>query len=145
MKEDIFHLGVKAIIRNSKGKILILQNNPNYASGLNPPHWDLPGGRLKRGDNLEGTLKREVEEEIGIKSIKIIKFLDATVSNFRMPAGKNTVGLILFTFLCTIKNPQDVKLIDEEHINFKWVDPKEAAEFLKVKFSENLAKKIENL
>ncbi|EKD85117.1 MAG: hypothetical protein ACD_38C00081G0002, partial [uncultured bacterium] len=28
MNEDIFHLGIKAITRNKKGQILILENNP---------------------------------------------------------------------------------------------------------------------
>lgn len=145
MNEDIFHLSVKAIIRNRKGQILILENNHKKSSGFNPPHWDLPGGRLKQGDNIEATLKREIKEEIGIKDVKIIKFLDALVSSFRMPHGKQTVGLVIFTYLCSTKNSSSVKLIDDEHIQFKWADPKEAAKLLRIKFSESLAEKIIHL
>lgn len=145
MNENIFHLSIKALIRNKKGQILLLENNPKNASNLNPPHWDLPGGRLKKGDKIENTLKRELQEEIGIKDVNIIKFLDASVSNFRMPDGKQIVGLILFTYLCSIKDPSLVKLIDDEHIQYKWANPKEAARLLKVKFSESLAEKIMHL
>ncbi|OGE29479.1 hypothetical protein A2867_00730 [Candidatus Daviesbacteria bacterium RIFCSPHIGHO2_01_FULL_40_11] len=145
MNEDIFHLGIKAITRNKKGQILILENNPKNSSSLNPPHWDLPGGRLKKGDSIESTLQRELKEEIGIKDVNIIKFLDASISNFRMPAGKQIVGLILFTYLCSIKNPSLVKLIDDEHLQFKWANPKEAAKLLKLKFSKELSEKILSL
>lgn len=145
MNEDIFHLGIKAIIRNKKGQILLLENNPKNGSGLNPPHWDLPGGRLKKGDNIKNTLERELKEEIGVKNVNIIKFLDASVSNFKMPHGKQTVGLVLFTYLCTIKNLEDIKLTDDEHIQFQWVSPKEAAKLLKVKFGNSLAEKVQNL
>lgn len=142
MNEARFHLGIKALIRNKKGQILILEKNPKGRSGLNPPHWDLPGGRLKNGDDIEKTLKREVEEEIGIRNIKIIEFFDASLSKFRVYDDKEIVGLIFFTFLCSIKNPEDVKLTDVEHSNFKWADKKEAARRLLPKFSKELAKKI---
>ena len=58
-----------------------------------------------------------------------------------MPAGKQIVGLILFTYLCSIKNPSLVKLIDDEHLQFKWANPKEAAKLLKLKFSKELSEK----
>ena len=145
MKEDIFHLGIKAIIRNEEGRILLLENNPKYASGLNSPHWDLPGGRIKKGDYIEATLKRELAEEIGIGDVEIIKFIDASVSNFSVHTGKQTVGLVLFTYLCPIKNPSQVELIDDEHIQYQWVSPEKAAKLLKVRFSNSLAEKIRRL
>lgn len=145
MNEATFHLAVKAIIRNKKGRILVLENNPKNESGLNPPHWDLPGGRIKKGGIIETTLKREVEEEIGVKDIKIIKFIDASISNFIIRVGKQTVGLILLTYLCSIRNPAQVELTDDEHIQLQWVSPKKAAKLLKVKFSDSLAEKIKHL
>lgn len=144
MNEGIFHLGIKAIIRNKNGEVLVLENNPKMAD-LNPPHWDLPGGRVKNGDNIERTLIREVEEEIGIEDVKIIGLLDVSISNFRVRAGKQIVGLILLTYLCSIKDPSRVKLTDDEHIQFQWVSKEKAAKLLKLKFSDSLAKKIRNL
>lgn len=142
MNEARYHLGIKALIQNKTGHILILKKNSKNRSGLNPSHWDLPGGRIKNGDNIKIALKREVEEEIGIKKLKILEFFDASLSKFRVYDGKEIVGLVFFTYLCSIKDYTKIELTDNEHSNFKWADKKEAAKLLKLKFSKELAKKV---
>lgn len=144
--EDLFHLGVKALIKNKQGEFLLLKNNPNKPPRFsNTKHWDLPGGRIKDGANLEETLKREVEEEIGIKDIKIVKFLDASISNLKINLTKKPLRLVLFTYLCSIKDPLSVKLTDDEHTEFKWFNSKEAAKLLKIKFSDSLTRQVAKL
>lgn len=138
--EDIFHLGVKALILNKAGKILVLRANLKTFSGPAPEHWDLPGGRLKKGDNIQSALKREVKEEIGVGEIKMLELIDASISKMRI-TGKN-IGLILFTYLCSISNTDKIRLTDDEHTEFKWVTPKQAAKLLKVKFSDSLVEKV---
>ena len=69
--EDTFHLGVKALIRNKHGKVLVLHTNMVKLPKGVTDHWDLPGGRLQKGQDLEETLRREIKEEIGIKEIKM--------------------------------------------------------------------------
>ena len=32
----------------------------------NPNMWDLPGGNVERGEDLQGSLRREVQEETGL-------------------------------------------------------------------------------
>ena len=39
----------------------------------------------------------------------------------------------------------DKCLIDDEHLQFKWANPKEAAKLLKLKFSKELSEKILSL
>jgi len=56
MQEDCFHLGVKVLLYDSEGRVLLLKKGP---------YWDLPGGRLQKGETLMETLQREVEEETG--------------------------------------------------------------------------------
>ncbi len=58
-------LGVaaKAVIRRSE-KILLLQRPAS--AGFDPGLWELPGGKLEYGENLVESLKREVEEEVGL-------------------------------------------------------------------------------
>ena len=46
--EDTFHLGVKALIFEAEGKILLLERN-HPVKNL---YWDIPGGRLQKGDSL---------------------------------------------------------------------------------------------
>jgi len=56
---------VKVAIINRKNKILVLKRNKLAAKY--PNVWDLPGGHLKNGENLDQGAKREVEEETGLK------------------------------------------------------------------------------
>ena len=65
MSEDIFHLGIKALIRNKHGEILLLHVDPAAVGGKE--YWDIPGGRVQRGHGVEETLRREIEEETGIR------------------------------------------------------------------------------
>ena len=145
MNEEIFHLGVKALIRNNKGEILLLENNSEISKSTISEHWDLPEGRLEKGDSLEKALRREVKEEIGIRKIKIGNLLDASVSKIRIVSGKNSFGLILFTYTCYIVDKSEVKLTDDEHVSFKWFKPSEAGKLLSVKFSDSLAEKVASL
>jgi 8-oxo-dGTP pyrophosphatase MutT (NUDIX family) len=140
MNEDIFHLGAKAIIRNKKGEILLLHANLETFSGPAPDHWDLPGGRLQVGDDIKKTLEREVEEEIGVTKISIGELLDASISKHRV--NKGIFGLVVFTYLCEVENPNEIHLTDNEHTEFGWFPPKKAAEMLSIKFSDELTEKV---
>jgi len=141
--EDVFHLGVKALIQNKKSQILLLEKNPKKRSGFNPPHWDLPGGRLKKGDRLDQALLREVKEEIGIKDLQIIKLIDSSISKFRVHLRTYDVGLILFTYLCSSNTP--AQILDDEHQTMKWCNKNEAVKLLKLKFADSLIEQIKKL
>ncbi|MBI2414604.1 NUDIX domain-containing protein [candidate division WWE3 bacterium] len=145
MKEETYHLGIKALIRNSKGEILLLKVNleklSNHSLGA---YWDIPGGRVQKGCTIEETLKREVEEETGITEIKSFTKLDMVVSNIRIPQGTDTIGLILGIYLCELKKNPNI-MLSEEHVEFSWFTPNEASELLKVKYPAEFTKKIANL
>lgn len=48
-KEDTFHLGVKALIRNPNKKFLLLKRESKF----NKNYWDLPGGCLQKGESFK--------------------------------------------------------------------------------------------
>lgn len=61
MAEDIFQLGIKAVIRNNLGQILLLQVNPaKLRNWQGDAYWDLPGGRIQKGATVLETLRREI-------------------------------------------------------------------------------------
>jgi 8-oxo-dGTP pyrophosphatase MutT (NUDIX family) len=67
--EQLFHLSVKAIIKNINGDILLLRR-PDHQ------HWDLPGGRINVEENPRDALVREVYEETGLSSLEQIQAHD---------------------------------------------------------------------
>lgn len=143
--EDIFHLGIKTLIRNKKGEILLLKTDTRQLKGYSgKAYWDIPGGRIQKGDTVEDTLKREVEEETGINKIHNIKPFDMVLSNIRIPRDSDDVGLILSTHTCEVKNITDIKLSDE-HTEAKWFPPKKAAKLLKFKYPRSFTDKIKLL
>lgn len=142
MNEDSFHLGIKALIRNDKGEVLLLQVNPAVMKGRD--YWDLPGGRVQRGQTIEDTLRREVEEETGIRDIADIQDIGMVLSNIRIPVGDTDLGLILGVF--SISTPAGAAIeISEEHQAYEWFSPARAAELLEVKYPAHFCELIANL
>lgn len=149
MTEDNFHLGIKALIRNEEGKILLLRVNPKglkkCSSYNGKSYWDIPGGRIHRGNTVEQTLRREIEEETGIKDVKSFQYFLMVLSNIRIPLKNGgDVGLILGVYLCDVENAQEIKLSDE-HTACEWVGPREAAELLAFKYPQEFTSKIAKL
>jgi 8-oxo-dGTP pyrophosphatase MutT (NUDIX family) len=148
--EDSFHLGIKALIKNSKGEILLLKVNPDKLifrkdwNGI--PYWDIPGGRVKKGEGVLKTLKKEIYEETGISQIKNIEPFLIVLSKIRIPLKdtNQSVGLILSSYTCEVPATSNIKL-SEEHVEAKYFPPNEVAELLKIKYPKEFTDKIKGL
>ncbi|MDD5015847.1 MAG: NUDIX domain-containing protein [Atribacterota bacterium] len=112
--EKKFAIAVKAIIKNRDGKYLVLYKSETEE--INPNEIDIPGGRMKFGEIVEESLKREVKEEIGI-TIQVIKPLRA------WGFVKNNLHLVGITFLADYIGG-DFKL-SGEHTKHEWIDKEE--------------------
>ncbi len=55
-------LGVRAIIRDINGKVLLIKNS----RGINKAKWVLPGGRVDDKELAKDAVKREIKEELGL-------------------------------------------------------------------------------
>ena len=145
MSEDSFHLGVKALIRNKSGKVLLFQVNPAELSVKNPAYWDLAGGRIQRGETVTSALKREVTEETGITEITVGPHLGMMLSNIRIPRrGLADVGLIVSIYECRIKAEPNLEL-SPEHTRYAWVEPAQAAKFLAFKYPAEFCQMVAQL
>ena len=144
MTEQKFHVGIKALIVNDKNEILVLRANPEDVPKV-PDHWDLPGGRIKEGDSIEETLYREVEEELGTKTVQIIEHFDTCFANYGIPLENETVGLMLIVYKSRLPdNNQEFKL-NFESLEYKWASIEEAKELLKVKYPNSFLEKLDQL
>ena len=62
------------VVTNKKGKVLFIFRNDK---------WDLPKGKLDKGETLEEAALREVEEETGVKGLKLENHLKTTYHIFK--------------------------------------------------------------
>ena len=136
-----FHIGIKALFLNDKGEILVLRKNPSHGNSVE--YWDLPGGRMEQGAGIEDTLKREIEEEMGVKDFRIIKLFDANMAN-TYTHGDGKTRLLLVTYLCKLGAGKPISL-DSEHTEYKWAGIKETKGLLAFKFPKSFLDKLDSL
>jgi mutator protein MutT len=61
------------VVENEKGEVLLI-----FRRGK----WDLPKGKLDKGETIEQCAVREVEEETGLKDIKLNKLITVTYHTY---------------------------------------------------------------
>lgn len=79
LKEDFFgkykiRKAGGGVVFNETGKILAI-----YRGG----YWDLPKGKMEKGETIEETAVREVQEETGVQNIKLGAFITDTYHTFK--------------------------------------------------------------
>ena len=145
MAVDLFQLGVKAVVQDEQGRILLLQiSKPVVIHGSPVAYWDLPGGRVEVGQTVEQTLRREIEEEVGLHIAGELEPLVWSVANVRLPYDGTNTGWILIAYKCQLPPGASIRLSDE-HSDYGWFTPQEAAEKLAVKYPEEFTSKIKEL
>ena len=101
---------VTAAVIFQDNKILCVQRNENKYDYISKK-WEFPGGKVEENEQLEETIKREIQEElnliIGVKSFLI-------QVNHQYPDFK----LKMDTLICEISSG-DLEL--NEHIDYKWL------------------------
>lgn len=107
--EKPYLVSVYAVLRNAKGEFLLLRRSEN--SHTNPGKWDLPGGKLIRGEPLEEAVVREVWEETGIS---ITPGEIAGYATFELPEKRVIAVIYDGGYIIA-----DVKL-SHEHMEYAW-------------------------
>ena len=62
------------VVANAEGKVLFIYRNDK---------WDLPKGKLDKGESIESCAIREVTEETGVQGLRIENFLKTTYHIFK--------------------------------------------------------------
>lgn len=108
-------VGVKALIKNSRGEYLFMRRSTILATDVSEPSWDIPGGRIEPDEYLPEALKREIQEEIG-HEIQSTPDLIAAQDIF-VPTKE--LHVVRLTYILN----EDVDDIDlsEEHEEYVWV------------------------
>ena len=107
-------------VYNDKGEILFIYRNDK---------WDLPKGKAERREPIDQAAVREVEEETGVKELKITKPLEITYHIFK----RNGRYKIKITYWFEMHTSFDGELIPQENegiTKVKWLNPLKAAKAL---------------
>ena len=119
LQEDArtFEIGVKAFLRNTADKYLILKRAKPY-QGEDFCRWDIPGGRINPGEPLMEALQREIQEETGM-FVKTDASKTLAAQDILRVKTKHTVRI---TFLVLCQSNQPITLAPKEHTEFAWVN-----------------------
>jgi 8-oxo-dGTP pyrophosphatase MutT (NUDIX family) len=131
----LFFVGIKGLIEDGNGKILLLLADVTKHRGNIEPYWDIPGGRVDEGEGsaLE-TLRREIFEETGISDVSKPVFSTAVISNHQIPLeGSKKAGLVLMVYVVEVPAGSKI-IISAEHTAYEWVDKAEAKRRLAHKY-----------
>jgi len=140
MSEQLFHVGIKALVRNERGEILLVGSR---GSGSKPSHFDLPGGRMEPNETFLQTLDRELLEEIGISYRGEPTMITTTLARIQILDPQGPRALLLIVYAVTLKEGT-ITLGDEEEVS-TWLSPVEAAEKLRFKYDDVFCSQIVTL
>jgi len=102
------------VVTNDEGRVLFIYRNDK---------WDLPKGKLDKGESIEDCAIREVMEETGVKGLKIENFLRTTYHIFK----NNGIYTLKQVHWYAMKTSYDGKLKPEKKegiVKVKWKGPK---------------------
>ena len=117
-----YFVAAKAVVLDEEGRMLTLLRG--QTAPANPLHWDLPGGIVEYGEDLETCVVRETQEEaaIAIDSLRV----------FHAVARMNSIGEFWTTIFYAARAASLDVRISWEHDEFRWIVPEE---FLDLKIS----------
>ena len=138
-KQSLASQGIKEI---SSGGVIYYKKDDGYYFCLILDaynKWTFPKGHVEKGESLEETALRELEEETGLKKLKIKKYLGETEIKVHKPNKKSFCKLIKY-FLIEAQENKIIIPHTKEIKDVRWFSKKESLDTL----GYNNAKEIFN-
>ncbi len=113
------------VVTNKEGKVLFIYRNNK---------WDLPKGKLDKGETLEQCALREVAEETGVQGLKIENILKTTYHVFKKNGSYKLKEVHWYAMRTSYKGELTGQL-DEGIEKVKWKGPHKIARALEKSYS----------
>lgn len=122
------------VVFNPKGEILFI---------LRGGKWDLPKGGIEKGEEMEETAIREVEEETGVSKLKIVRKLPKTYHIFKRN-GKYRLKITTWYKMTSTFDRPLVGQIEEDIEQVAWLNKEQIREAMNNSY-ENIKLLIDEL
>lgn len=119
-KKISFVKAAGGLVYNDKKEVLFIFRNGK---------WDLPKGKTEKGEDIETTAIREVEEETGIKNLEITRFIDKTYHVFKR-RGRYKLKVTYWYEMKSDFRGEFIPEVKEGITKVEWKDLKEAQKAL---------------
>lgn len=141
MLEQQFLIGVKGLIQNATGEVLLVELSPK---GALPARWDLPGGKVQEGETFLGALKRELQEEIGVTFSRTPEHFATVQTNVNLAVKDTSLALVIY--LVALPKNSDLVLdpLSSEQ-KMQWFAPTEVADLLSEKYTSVFSDLVRHL
>ena len=101
-------------------------------------HWDFPKGQVEANERERETVRRELQEETGIRDARFKEGFREKIDYYYRRGGKTIYKEVVFFLLEAQSN--DVKL-SYEHVGYEWLSFEKAMERLTFKNARNVLQK----
>jgi 8-oxo-dGTP pyrophosphatase MutT (NUDIX family) len=143
-KASLYYPDEKAILKKMKEKIpvckagggLVYNQNGDVLFIFRNGKWDLPKGGIEKGEEIQDTAMREVEEETGVGKLTIRRKLQKTYHVFKRN-GKYKLKVTHWFEMDSTFDGTTVPQLKEGIAKAVWLNPEEVKEALKNSF-ENI-------
>jgi bis(5'-nucleosidyl)-tetraphosphatase len=119
--------------RNGNRKYLLL----HYEGG----HWDFVKGHVEKNESEKQTVRRETEEEAGIRDLTFIEGYRQPISYYYKRAGKTVYKQVIFYL---VESKTDEIRLSKEHVGYDWLTFEKAYERLTYKNAKETLKKADD-
>lgn len=99
------------VVKNTKGEILLI-----FRKGK----WDLPKGKVEKGESIKEAALREVEEECGIRGLSLTKDLASTYHTYSVNGKSSLKKTYWFEMVCASSDKPKPQL-EEEITKAEWL------------------------
>jgi 8-oxo-dGTP pyrophosphatase MutT (NUDIX family) len=103
------------IVQNSAKEILFIKRLGK---------WDLPKGKMEKGENQEECAVREVEEETGVSNLNLKKKIGVTYHTYDL-FGKHNLKITYWYSMVCAKGKNTIPQIEEDITEVKWIADKD--------------------
>lgn len=104
--------------------VIINNDKILFQKKTNDKYWALPGGKIEVGETTSETLKRELNEELGINDFEVQELISITENFFKF--NDNNIHQYIFTHRVMINDDRYNDLdefdgVENGNVIFKWI------------------------